>query len=113
MGSQKKGPVECHLDMPVIILVILSRRGEKPFKGKPFGLKQGQVEWVLKKRDQLNALLICLSSSSSSCLVGRRNLFRENLLGDLGPGSRKAQLPTPSLTHFQLPNAKVTTRAQL
>ena len=69
------------MSSPVIILVILSRWAEKPFQGKPFGLKQGQVEWVLKKRDQLNVILICLSSSLSSCLVGQRNLLRENHLG--------------------------------
>ena len=61
-----------------------------------------------QKRDQLNALLICLSSSSSSCLVGERNLFRENLLGDLGAGSRKAQLlPLLLTSSFLMPRLQL------
>ena len=109
------------MSSPVIILVILPRWAEKPFQGKPFGLKQGQVEWVLKKRDQLNVILICLSSSSSSCLVGRRNLFRENLPGAAqvcswpwsAAHASQCGSPPPSYSLKLLPNPKVTTLTQL
>ena len=66
MSSQKKGPVECHLLSSSSSSCLVGQRnlfrenlanpawgtnqkGSEGGLGKPFGLKQGQVEWVLKK----------------------------------------------------------------